>query len=241
MGIILIIIGAAVLVVGIMMVASKSRDSQSNEMSTPIITNNEESLPIQSSEAGTDQYIKPDKIEDSVAKEGSAVNSQETDSSKAKGNSFEDFVVNLLADWRLTLLDRTQDAVSSAGVVAESSKNPDLHISQKRGNGTIDYYIECKYRSKWQNGEVQFEKWQIDRYHKFQRQEKRKVIIALGVGGTPSSPQTFMLVPLDSLKNNAIRKIDTQYVVQPNSSALIEYMNSYFTTVFDKAKTGGKH
>lgn len=240
MGIILIIIGFAVMVVGIVMVASKSKDSQSNEVSTPIIANNEASLPIHSSEAGTDQCIKSDKIEDSVVKEASAINTQEIDPSKAKGNSFEDFVVNLLADWRLTLLDRTQDAVSSAGVVAESSKNPDLHVSQKRGNGTIDYYIECKYRSRWDDGKVHFEKWQIDRYHEFQRKEKRKIIIALGVGGTPSSPLTFMLVPLDSLKKSAVRKIDTQYVVQPNSSALIEYMNSYFTTVFDKAKSKRK-
>ena len=45
--------------------------------------------------------------------------------SKTKGNDFEDFVVNLLADWRFKLLDRTQDHKSSAGVVAESSKNPD--------------------------------------------------------------------------------------------------------------------
>lgn len=75
------------------------------------------------------------------------VNSDSVSAAKMKGNVFEDFVVNLLADYRFTLLDRTQDAVSSAGVVAESCKNPDLHVRQKRGNTEIDYYIECKYRS----------------------------------------------------------------------------------------------
>lgn len=146
-------------------------------------------------------------------------------------------MVNLLADWRLKLLERTQDAVSSAGVVAESCKNPDLHVEQKRGNSEIDYYLECKYRSKWDdNGEIRFEDWQLDRYRQFQRDNHRKVLIALGVGGKSSAPETFMIVPIDSIKGNTIKKIKTQYRVSATSSALIEYMNDYFTTVFDKAK-----
>lgn len=162
----------------------------------------------------------------------------EIDLHKEKGNQFEDFVVNLLADWRLKLLDRTQDAVSSAGVVAESCKNPDLHVQQKRGESKIDYYLECKYRSDWDNGAVKFEGWQLDRYRQFQRDNRRKVIIALGVGGTPSSPETFMLVPLDSISNryNDIRKIQTQFAVEPTSSALCEYLNHYFNEVFNTAK-----
>ncbi len=157
--------------------------------------------------------------------------------SKEIGNLFEDFVVNLLADHRLTLLDRTQDAVSSAGVIAESCKNPDLHVQQKRGRSNIDYYLECKYRSRWDEDAVTFEDWQIDRYRRFQRENRRKVIIALGVGGTPEAPATFRLVPIDSLKEYSIRKIDTKFAVDPNPSALIEYINDYFGTVFNHARS----
>lgn len=159
------------------------------------------------------------------------------ETSKEKGDKFENFVVNMLADWRLKLLDRTQDAVSTAGVVAESCRNPDLHVQQKRGDSTIDYYLECKYRSRWNNdGAVSFEDWQIDRYRKFQHDEHRKVVIALGVGGSADAPETFMLVPLDSIQGNSINRIKTQFVCQPTSSDLVTYMDQYFTTVFKTAR-----
>lgn len=235
MGIIMIIIGAAIMIIGIIMVASKDKNA---EQSSIMVTINNDG-------SGYQEYNKDLSSQDKSHKEqyhnmGSPSGQQYEESivspSKVKGNNFEDFVANLLADWRLSLITRTRDDASSAGVVPESSLNPDLHVRQKRNQGSIDYYLECKYRSKWDDGVVKFEKWQIDRYHEFQRKENRKVIIALGVGGSPSKPQTFMLVPLDSVRNQTIRKIDTKYVVQPNPSALIEYMNSYFTTVFDKAK-----
>lgn len=227
MGIIMIIFGTAIAIIGIIMVASKSKEQQlSNE------------APSSSSlKAAADQPKIDDEIGGTIVNAIPGSNTQEISPSKAKGNGFEDFVVNLLADWRFTLLDRTQDAMSSAGVVAESSKNPDLEVRQKRNDGNVEYFIECKYRSKWgKDNKIQFEKWQVDRYHEFQREKKRKVLIALGVGGTPTKPETFMLVPLDSLKYGAIRKIDNQFVVQPNPDALHEYVNHYFTIVFDKAK-----
>lgn len=124
-------------------------------------------------------------------------------------------------------------------MVAESCKNPDLHVKQKRGKSDIDYYLECKYRSRWTDDAVKFEEWQIDRYRQFQRDHHRKVIIALGVGGTADAPATFRLVPLDSICNNTIRKVDTKFAVDPTSSALVDYINAYFTTVFRKGKSKG--
>lgn len=145
-------------------------------------------------------------------------------------------IIGVDLDWRFKLLDRTQDAVSTAGVVAESSKNPDLHVQQKRGKGNIDYYLECKYRSRWNDGAVTFDDRQLDRYRQFQRDNRRKVVFALGVGGTPSAPATLMLVPLDSVKGNTIKQIDTEFTIEASSSALVKYMNNYFSKVFSKAK-----
>lgn len=121
--------------------------------------------------------------------------------------------------------------------MAESSKKPDLHVRQKYGKGDIDYYIECKYRSVWKNGSVTFEDWQLDRYRKFQRDNHRKVLIALGVGGSPSSPATLRIVPLDSIKGNSISEIKTNFTVSPNPEAFISYIDAYFDTVFAKSKT----
>ena len=247
MGIILIVLGAILLISGVVMVYLSVNFGQESHEATTL----EQNLSSNSATVVNEneyRYIDPERTSDGDNTE-SVLNQQESvqtyaevsdGDSKAKGNAFEDFVVNLLEDWRLKLLDRTQDAVSTAGVVAESCKNPDLHIQQKRGNGEIDYYIECKYRSNWNNGKVAFKDWQINRYRQFQRDSHRKVLIALGVGGTPSAPETLMIVPLDSVKDNSIGQIKTEYVIAPTPSALVDYINSYFTKVFAKAKQNSK-
>ncbi|MBD5177259.1 MAG: hypothetical protein HDT04_01360 [Bacteroidales bacterium] len=227
MGIILIVAGATLLVCGIIMVSTNKPNGVEPANTQPHVVIVEKHV--------DDTIISPTAVENSVSRPLVAENTT-IDESKAKGDAFEDFVINLLADWRLKLLDRTQDAVSTAGVIAESCKNPDLHIQQKRGKGEIDYYLECKYRSQWKDGAVTFEDWQLDRYRQFQRDNRRKVIFALGVGGTPSAPASFMLVPLDSVKGNSIKQIKTEFAVEPSSSALVEYMNNYFSKVFSKAK-----
>ena len=240
MGIIMIVIGAVLLISGIVIVTTKTNPTERKESlvdSTPI-ENQTNYSDYNSTVANASAVTEPSVTESTAQLEKPSKTTEED--SKAKGNSFEDFVVNLLADWRFKLLDRTQDAVSSAGVVAESCKNPDLHVQQKRGNGEIDYYIECKYRSNWNNGKVTFKDWQINRYRQFQRDSHRKVLFALGVGGTPSAPETLMIVPLDSVKDNSIGQIKTEYVIAPTPSALVDYMNSYFTKVFAKVKRNSK-
>lgn len=242
MGYILIFVGLIALISGVIIINHKDVDdviSLASESSkhSEIPTNEESSTRFQGKDGKDDVEIEREEVSN-VANESitETLNSHSVDTQKTKGDAFEDFVVNLLADWRLKLLDRTQDKKSTAGVVAESSKNPDLHIQQKRGKGTIDYYIECKYRSHWQNGEVSFEEWQLNRYRQFQRSNHRKVIIALGVGGSPSSPTTFRLVPLDSIKHNSIREIDTKFAVSATSSSLVDYIDHYFTSVFTTSK-----
>lgn len=232
MNVVLIIAGALLIAIGVYRSVAKQNDDvvkevvQNNTVVNDRITADTGSSEDDRTEIGTPQL---------------QVNRPETEKSadmekKEIGDRFEDFVVNLLADWRLTLMDRTQDKVSSAGVIAESCKNPDLHVQQKYGNGSIDYYLECKYRSHWNGGEVRFDDWQIDRYRKFQRDNHRKVVIALGVGGSPSNPSTFMLVPLDSVSGSSIKKIKTKFVVEPSSTGLVEYMDNYFGGVFKAAK-----
>lgn len=211
MGLILIVAGFIAIVVGIVLVYNGSKNTP--ESSTATVTPSQSPIVKQN-----------DTGEDSL-------------SSKEKGDLFEDFTINLLADWRMRLLDRTQDKVSTAGVVAESCRQPDLHIQQKRGESKVDYYLECKYRSDWKEGKISFDEWQIKRYRDFQRSSHRKVLIALGVGGSPSKPETLMLVPIDSVKDNYISQTwVTKYAIQPTTDALASYIDSYFDNVFTVAK-----
>lgn len=155
--------------------------------------------------------------------------------SKDKGTVFEDFVADLLADPRLTLLDRTQDRTSSRGIYAESCKNPDLHIKQPYGNGYVEYYLECKYKShRNSDGSVIFDSYKIARYRNFQRENRRKVLLAVGIGPLPYSPEEFLIVPLDSLNGNALPEDVSAFRVHPTPEHLISYINQYFNKVFSK-------
>ena len=214
MGIILICIGIAILAVGIVMLSKgKDKDAVSTEET---FASTGKTQPADKAPVPTNVDVRND--------------------AKQIGDNFEDFIADFLADWRFTLLDRTQDKMSSAGVVAESSKNPDLHIQQKRGESNIEYYLECKYRNNWKDGKVELDSWHIERYRKFQGENRRKVLIALGVGGTPGNPETVRIIPGDSIPNGVIRKIDTHYTIQPTSEALYQYIDNYFTEVFEVAK-----
>lgn len=234
MGIILIVVGAILLISGIIMVSTKHDVAEQPVQQPQVVVVEKHIRDTVTTTVVVEKSTPTAPAEQPVLNEPVK---PKIDQSKAKGDAFEDFVVNLLADWRLKLLNRTQDTVSSAGVVAESCINPDLHVQQKRGKSEIDYYIECKYRSRWDNGAVTFEDWQLDRYRQFQRNNHRKVVLALGVGGSPSAPATFMLVPLDSVKGNSIKQIKTEFAVESTPSALVEYMNNYFSKVFSKAKS----
>jgi hypothetical protein len=153
------------------------------------------------------------------------------------GQKFEDYVVNLLADSRFRLLDRTMDKKTSEGVYAESCLNPDLHISQAHKPQWLDYYIECKYRTSWYQGQVKLEKYKVDRYKTFQGTERRKVLIALGVGGKPEAPKSLMIVPLDSLENYTIKQDWVlKYRIDATPEGLYNYMSDYFKIVFANSK-----
>lgn len=153
-----------------------------------------------------------------------------------KGKLFEKFVVDLIPiNLGFKLLSWRGDKVH-ANIYSQDSLYPDLWIQHPKSSGSIDYYIECKYRSWWDDNEVIFEDWQIKRYKDFQREKKRKILIALGVGGSPEKPETLMIVPLDSINDGRIKKIDTQFVVTPTSDNFVKYMNNYFYTVFSKTK-----
>lgn len=240
MNVLLIIAGIILISIGVSRITAAQKVKKTSEPKREVVHEVVREV-VKAEPVETSSQTESKLVSDNQNKQKRNDNNDKTDDdnfekNKAIGDAFENYVANLLADWRFTLLDRTQDAVSTAGVVAESSKNPDFHVQQKKGRSNIDYYLECKYRSKWWNGNVAFDDWQIKRYKRFQQETRRKVLIALGVGGTPSKPETLMLVPIDSIHDNCIPKIKTQFVIQPNPSALYDYIENYFSTVFDVAK-----
>ena len=89
--------------------------------------------------------------------------------------------------------------------MGENALRPDFFLSQEINGKPVQYWVEAKYRSKI--GEFFFlQDYQFERYKKHQRESKRKIIIAIGIGGTPSSPHSFYFVPLDILEDGKVSR-----------------------------------
>jgi hypothetical protein len=234
MAYVLIIVGVVLFAIGtFLLCTSKSNEQAATADVIQVAKTDTVYMPAQPQERVIEKTVV---IEKEVEAASAAAPADDRTPQEIVGQTFEDYVVNFLTDKRFTLLDRTMDRKTSEGVYAESCKNPDLHISQTNGSSTIDYYIECKYRSSWKSGLAEIKQYQIDRYKEFQRNEHRKVLFALGVGGKPEAPQTLMIVPLDSIKGAGIKQewIGKYKIVQ-SSDGLYNYMASYFGKVFQVA------
>lgn len=118
---------------------------------------------------------------------------------KEIGNDFEGFVADVLKANGIRLKEWNQGTTSPEGAYAENELNPDFRVIQKSDRGSLEYWIECKYRARLHREGFKLEDYQQNRYESIQGKSKRKVLIALGVGGSPKAPADFYIIPLDTL------------------------------------------
>lgn len=162
------------------------------------------------------------------------------DDAKEKGNQFENYVANLFKDKKLfKVLEWNQGQTSSEGVYAENDKNPDFKIKQDFKKSGLTYWVECKFRSKTNDGNFTIADYQLKRYRKIQAESRLKVFVAIGFGGSPSNPEMFYLVPLDSLKSSIINVNDiNQFKINHSGQLFYDCVQDYFQNkVFKKKST----
>lgn len=218
MNIILMIIGAVIFAVGAAMTFKKPEQEKTNEISSAAVYNE----PIER------QDEKPQESQDSVI-----------DENKQKGNDFEDYVANVLNANSLTIKDWNKGTVTEDGAFGENALNPDMFVVDKETKIGLEYWMECKYRSYLTYEGFKLEDSQLDRYKAKQKETKRKVLIALGVGRSASAPERFFIIPLDSLirYKHIPEKYIVKYKVEDPKWRLKEYIRNYFfEEVFKKNK-----
>jgi len=74
---------------------------------------------------------------------------------------------------------------------------PDLELVINEASVEQTFAIECKFRSKVEDGFVEFAyDEQLKRYKAFEETTKEPVVVILGIGGEPESPAQVYAVPL---------------------------------------------
>ncbi len=148
--------------------------------------------------------------------------------SKEKGNDFEEFVIQKVGNIPGAALVSKNSDYHNGIVSAEENSEPDLKFRMFE----TPIAIECKWRSYFKDGQVIWaKKYQVDNYFKYQREAKQDVFIALGVGGSPSRPTKFYLIPLYRLtKNFATEEYISEFLVDVNSTLYFNPDKKLFAT-----------
>lgn len=138
-----------------------------------------------------------------------------------KGRAFELFVRDHFSNKNYSLVEHVNDNPTYEHVT-ERSKGPDMvfrHLASDE-----QFAVECKYRSGWDeyDGKVMVE-WaseeNIRNYLAFADERKMNVVVIIGVGGTPDSPNEVYAAPLKALKKytTAYKKYLEQFrLANPN-------------------------
>ncbi len=115
---------------------------------------------------------------------------------KKKGDDFEAFIVSKFNKEKFVFKNWAGDKISN-GQYAESTTQPDLLYEWKGSAKNFPLWVECKWRSKAENGKLKFAyPKQLERYKNYEKEEGIPIFIALGVGGKPNKPEQLFLIPL---------------------------------------------
>lgn len=88
------------------------------------------------------------------------------------------------------------------GRYAESTLEPDLQLELKLNKKRYPVAVECKWRSIVKGDFISFaNNGQLERYQAFEKRTGMPTFIALGVGGTPSSPKDLYVIPVSAVSN----------------------------------------
>lgn len=247
MNIALIIAGAVLIAVGVIRIVSEQR----KEVASTVQTFNVAPKPtpeIRVVEREVVKYVEvpvsspaASQSEPPAQSEPAACSTPPQLSAKEKGNSFEDYVANLFKDRNVfSVLEWNQGQTSSEGVYAENDKNPDFKIQQTLSDGfKLTYWVECKYRNHFDSADcIVIKNYQLSRYRKIQRESRRKILVAVGIGKEPNSPSQFYLIPLDSITGEEISKDDLRpfYMSTPATQFAPRTADWFQNQVFKKKR-----
>lgn len=166
-----------------------------------------------------------------IAKQCETPEVETIDPRELAGRQFEELVASLCPNSKRTRILRWRGDKKSGDTYALETLYPDLHIRHKLDKQVVEYFVECKYRSSIPGGNLNL-KGKLGRYRAFSAKEHFELFIAIGVGGTPSNPEQFYIVPSRSIKEGHIIRLknlpECQCQLTPDD--FHNYINNHFNT-----------
>lgn len=125
---------------------------------------------------------------------------------KQKGDEFEKYIMRKLSQNKyFTVKEATSDKGFDVGVYVEANVHPDFVVEFNWKEKKINklFAVECKWRQSLFSGYFCWASLnQIQRYEKFSSERQMPVFLALGLGGSPSDPEKFYIIPLDDVRGD---------------------------------------
>ena len=114
------------------------------------------------------------------------------------GDEFEQYVRKcLFTKEEYNLVHQTHDYETNRDDFVETSKEPDFRFRSRRTGR--EFLVEAKYRSRLYRETVEWCKpYQLTRYKAIDK--NISVLIAIGLGGHPNSPEHVYIVPVRRIK-----------------------------------------
>jgi hypothetical protein len=121
-----------------------------------------------------------------------------------KGKDFENFVLDRFKKEFFTLLEWQSDK-SHNGRYALSNMNPDMVFRFQSATHCMHFAVECKWRKNSLNGFIEWARdYQLNNYKNFTAQHRMPVFVILGTGGTPCSPESLFIMPINEMYSNVL-------------------------------------
>ncbi len=116
-----------------------------------------------------------------------------------KGRLFEEYVKSLFNPAGFNLKRWRKSEPQAVDTFNGELSYPDLELIFV-GRKDRPFAVECKWRREFNKGRIKWAKdFQIAKYEEFQNKTAMPVFIAIGVGGTPKSPERLFVTSLVEL------------------------------------------
>lgn len=166
-----------------------------------------------------------------MAKENATPEVEVVDPRALAGRKFEDFVVSLCSDKkRFKLLAWRGDKISGSTYAIENLL-PDLRIRHSLDTKVVEYFVECKYRSSVKNSVLDLTD-RLSRYRAASAEHKCELFFAIGVGGSPTNPEQFFMIPSRLIKGGHVLNLEdyASCLCPLSGDDFHNYINHFFHT-----------